>query len=374
MKSIKELFSKIDYNRIAYHVLFWVIITMFYDIISSTVYSRELSQTLIIDILFYVPTELIGVYFTIYFLMPKFLYKKKYWQFSIWFFIFFATLVMLIGLPLERYGIKLFYEQEYLAKGWEFPDYWQYVRKHFLWTFTTILMIIGLASSIKFLKFLIKTQKHKKALIKEKLETELKLKEAELNYLKSQINPHFLFNALNNLYSLTLEKSDLAPKIVLKISSLLDYILYECNEPFTDLYKEAENLRNYVDLQKIRYGESVNIELNISDSLDDERIAPLLLLPFVENAFKHGPDKNVGEGIVSVEMNTNNDNMFYFKTENTKNNVQNNGNSGIGLQNVKKRLELQYPGKYELNIEDSENKYIVELSIDLGKENIAQTV
>ena len=161
-----------------------------------------------------------------------------------------------------------------------------------------------------------------------------------------------------------MEKSDLAPKIVLKISSLLDYILYECNEPFTDLFKEAENLRNYVDLQKIRYGDSVNIELNISESLDDEKIAPLLLLPFVENAFKHGPDKNVGEGLVRVEMYTN-DNKFYFKTENTKNNVQKNGNSGIGLQNVKKRLELQYPGKYELKIEDSESRYIVELNIDL---------
>lgn len=369
MKSVASYLKNLNYSRIGYHVLFWLIITFFYDGLSAVTSERQFSETLLLDLLFYTPTDMLGVYFTIYFLMPRFLYRKKHVQFTFWFLIFFAFLLFVIALPLEYIGWRVFLAESFAEKGKEFPGYWQFFTKNLVWAITVKLMIIGLVSSIKFLKNWAKAQKHEQKLLKEKLETELKLKEAELKYLKSQINPHFLFNALNNLYSLTLEKSDLAPKIVLKISALLDYMLYECNEPVTDLVKEAESIRNYVDLQKIRYGNKVDIELNVADDLEEEKIAPLLLLPFVENAFKHGPDKNVGSGLVHINMYTENE-CFHFKTINSVGSLPKTGNSGIGLQNVKKRLDLQYAGNYSLNIQDTDETYLVELRINLAFKEI----
>lgn len=360
----KSALKNINYTRIGYHILFWIVITVFYDGLSAATSSRQFSETLLLDLLFYTPTDILGVYFTIYFLMPRFLYKKKIWQFSVWFLIFFAALILLIALPLEYLGWHLLLTDYFAEKGREFPSYWHFFERNIAWGITIKLMIIGLVSSVKFMKRWVSSQKHEQLLMKEKLETELKLKEAELKFLKSQINPHFLFNALNNLYSLTLEKSDLAPKIVLKISSLLDYMLYECNEPFTDLEKETESIRDYVDLQKIRYGDKVDVQLNISESIEDEKIAPLLLLPFVENAFKHGLDKNVGEGYVHIDMLTEN-NCFVFRTKNSMSYAEQEGNSGIGLKNVKKRLQLQYPDNYSLKIDEQENCFLAELTINL---------
>lgn len=361
MKKLVELFNNINYTRVGYHVLFWITITLFYDLASSYIYDRPVGTTLILDLLFYTPTDLLGVYFTIYFLMPVFIHKRKYWQFILSFLLFFSILIFILSLPLEYIGLKYYYS----GKGESCYNYGNFVSKYVLWAITSKLMIIGLASSIKFLKYWTKTQRREQHLLEEKLVTEIKLKEAELNYLKSQINPHFLFNSLNNLYSLTLEKSDLAPKVVLKISGLLDYMLYECNEQFIDLEKETENLRNYVELQKIRYGENINIELNIGEITDEDKIAPLLLLPFVENAFKHGLDKNVGTGFIKVNMELNGQHLV-FKTENSKVNLPETTSSGIGLENVKKRLELQYANNYNLNITEADERFIVELSIDLG--------
>jgi len=365
MSKISSYLKNLNYTRIGYHVLFWIIITVFYDGLSAVTSERQFSETLLLDLLFYTPTDMLGVYFTIYFLMPRFLYNKKYLRFTLWFLVFFAVMLIFVAMPLEYLGWKFFLSDSFAEKGKDFPEYWQFFKRNIVWAITVKLMIIGLVSSIKFLKIWVRSQKHEQKLMQEKLETELKLKEAELKYLKSQINPHFLFNALNNLYSLTLEKSDLAPKIVLKISSLLDYMLYECNEPLTDLEKEAESIRNYVDLQQIRYGDKVDVQLKISEDLEDEKIAPLLLLPFVENAFKHGLDQNVGNGFVHIGMYTEND-CFFFNTKNSVSNVPKEGNSGIGLKNVKKRLDLQYAGNYTLNIEETENEYFVDLNINLN--------
>jgi two-component system LytT family sensor kinase len=219
--NFKERIQNINYTRLGYHLLFWIVITLFYDIVASYLSERPFLKTLIHDLKFFFPSDVLGVYITLYVLIPAFLLKRKYLQFVIFSLLFFIVLIFVITLPLQYLGLFLEFRDDYLIAGTPFPTLLEYVGRQFQIAVTIKLMIIGVASSIKIAKVWMVSQKRHQNLMKEKLEANLQLKEAELKYLKSQINPHFLFNALNNLYSLTLEKSEKAPEVVLKISSLL---------------------------------------------------------------------------------------------------------------------------------------------------------
>ncbi|HYQ57407.1 MAG TPA: histidine kinase, partial [Draconibacterium sp.] len=202
-----------------------------------------------------------------------------------------------------------------------------------------------------------------------KLNTELKLKEAELKLLKAQIHPHFLFNTLNNLYGLTLEKSDDAPDLVLRLSDILDYILYRCNEKRVLLSDELTNLQNYIAIEKLRYSKKLNLETDLPNETDNLQIAPLLLLPFVENTFKHGVSNNPVAAFIRIKLSTRHT-AIEFIIENSKNPTQRqapNYSKGIGLKNVQKRLELLYPQKYKLKIDDKEETFSVTLSLELAE-------
>jgi len=301
----------------------------------------------------------------LYFLIPKFLFKKKYVIFSLYSIVFFIILILFITLPFQYLGHFMDYKIHYLSAGKPFPGFTHFVLNNIIPTITVKMMIIGIASSIKIAKVWIVSQKRQQNLIKEKLEINLQLKESELKNLKTQLNPHFLFNALNNLYSLTLEKSSKAPEVVLKISSLLDYVLYQCNGPTIDLDTEIENVKNYIDLQKIRYGEGVNIDFKIIGSSYNVNIAPLLILPLVENAFKHGLDKNIGDGFIKIIIEITEEKHLQIFVENSLKGENNHEGEGIGLKNLNKRLELQYPNLYKLEIDSSNIKYSTKLSIDL---------
>jgi two-component system, LytTR family, sensor kinase len=358
---LKKKLNRINYKRIAYHVLFWVVISVFYDAVSSWLNNSSFIRTLVHDLLFFFPTDILGVYFTIYFLIPRFLLKKKYMSFTIYFFIFFIFLMIAATMPLQYLGMV----SVRTGTSREIPDFIDYAEHSFLIAMTIKLMIIGIAASIKLAKVWYQTQKRQQSLLNEKLEINLQLKKAELKYLKSQINPHFLFNALNNLYSLTLEKSEKAPEVVLKISSLLNYVLYECDVPRIELNKEVDNIRSYIDLQKIRYDDKVNIVLDIQGEPSEITIAPLLILPVIENAFKHGLDKNVGNGFIKININVSDDSRFNLTVTNSLNGENNHEGEGIGLSNLKKRLELQYPQKHKFSISVSEYQFITNLCIDL---------
>ena len=188
---------------------------------------------------------------------------------------------------------------------------------------------------------------------------------AELQLLKAQVHPHFLFNTLNNIYSFSLDNSPKTPELILKLSSLLSYMLYDCKTDEVRLEKEIEIMKNYLDLEKERYGNKIEISWNISGDTKDKFIAPLLLLPFLENAFKHGASDQIEKPWLGVDISVKND-MILCKIVNSKNeNVQESKN-GIGINNVKKRLELLYQGKYELKINDEGNFYVVSLMLVLS--------
>ncbi|MEO7394465.1 MAG: histidine kinase, partial [Chitinophagaceae bacterium] len=237
-----------------------------------------------------------------------------------------------------------------------------------------LVTLIGLAVTIKLLKQWWLKQKETEQLSKEKISAELQL-------LKAQIHPHFLFNSLNNIYSFALETSPKAPEMINKLSGLLHYMLYDCKLQLVPLEKELKMIQDYISLEKIRYGERLDLEVTIqeiSPALAGETgtkyIAPLLLIPFVENSFKHGTSKMLANPKVTLNIKIK-DNILFFKLTNSKPTaivkISSNNNSGLGLKNVQKRLELIYPGRHELQIVEDPSEFSVWLKVILV-ENEAQ--
>lgn len=201
-------------------------------------------------------------------------------------------------------------------------------------------------------------------------------KEAELKLLKAQLNPHFLFNTLNNLYGLSVIKSDKLPNLMLKLSELLRYSLYDTKDTFVALEKEIKYLENYIALEKIRLEDHTDIQLHISGELDAKTIAPMLLIVFVENAFKHLGAKDGSLSEVSIDITVEGDELSFkcinsVDALNLKKDDMEKGKSGIGLANAKKRLELMYPNNYELLTTCDAKQYVVDLNIglELSKKN-----
>jgi LytS/YehU family sensor histidine kinase len=229
-----------------------------------------------------------------------------------------------------------------------------------------VYLIVLLISAIRLLKYNYTSVAKNKELENKILYTQLKLKEQELQFLKMQIHPHFLFNTLNTLYGYALKKSEETPEMILKLSNLLDYILYQVEKPSVSLVKEIDHIKDYIELEKMRFHDSLNIELNITDIDANIYIAPMLLIPFVENSFKHG-DRSNKIMHVSISLKTDAD-FIYFSVKNSisvKSTVP--INIGIGLANVRKRLDLSYPNHHTLSIENNGQWFEIYLTLNHHK-------
>lgn len=333
--------------RILWHFLFWIAVMAFYTMFFGY-QGQHYFQTLV----FIVPLLIITIattYFVNYFLFPRYLFREKFkllLLYSIYTFIVSIwleslTIIGLVLLFVYRKGILL--DQTAIS---------------FVFMVVGMYFIIIIAVGIKLLKLWYEKQNSVQVLAKEKLEAELKL-------LKSQIHPHFLFNTLNNIYALALKKSESAPEMILKLSSILDYLLYECDVPQVKLSKEIELIKNYTSLEKIRYSERLDLEFRIEGNILDKCITPLILLPFVENSFKHGAGKK-REGVwIKMELRVMDDTLEFVIENNKAKTDKENGHGGIGLVNVKKRLDLLYNGKYKLQTLDEDEKYFVKLELNL---------
>jgi len=219
--------------------------------------------------------------------------------------------------------------------------------------------IVGFALAIKIMKRWYIKQKETEQLTREKINAELQL-------LKAQIHPHFLFNTLNNIYSFILNDSELAPEMIKKLSCLLNYILNDCNRQWVPLDKEISMLQDYITLEQIRYGDRLNLSLHIQGSAKDKMISPLLLIPFVENSFKHGTSRMLTHPWMRLSLFIGNNDLEFILVNNKPGNYnESNGKKGIGLSNVKKRLELIYPETHRLRIVESEMSFEVSLKIPL---------
>jgi LytS/YehU family sensor histidine kinase len=194
------------------------------------------------------------------------------------------------------------------------------------------------------------------------LETQLKLKEQELNYLKMQIHPHFLFNTLNTMYGFALKKADETPEMILKLSNLLDYLLYQVDKPFVSLTHEINHIEDYISLEKMRFNDTLSINLIKDIHSESIEIAPMLFLPFVENSFKHG---KILDGKLAIDISFKcENNSIHFKIKNTHSKTAF-IKSGIGLENIKKRLELLYKNQYDLAINEDDDFFEVQLKLAL---------
>ena len=234
--------------------------------------------------------------------------------------------------------------------------------RNYIFVLILVYLVVGLISFISLLNHNFKTISANKALENKILEAQLQFKEQELHYLKKQIHPHFLFNTLNTIYGFALKRSKHTPEIILKLSNLLDYILYQVNKPQVSLKEEILHIREYIDLERIRFQDRLKVLIK-SDKINAKvQIAPMLLIPFVENAFKHGSLIN---GFLQIEI------KIALKDEELKFNIKNTfvsdaesvENKGIGLENIKKRLSLHFKDNYELKIEKLEKWFAVELLI-----------
>ena len=200
---------------------------------------------------------------------------------------------------------------------------------------------------------------------------------SELKFLKTQINPHFFFNTLNSLYALTLKKSDRAPEIVLKLSEMMRYMLYESNERMIPLTQEIKYIENYLELERLRHGDNFKMEMTIEGNPTGHQIAPLLFIPFMENSFKHGIDHQLKSGYVDIILNIKDRGLNLKVINSTPGDTglpqpQKKKSGGIGLTNVRRRLKILYPNKHKLEVKKGETEFEVILDLQLPKRNKTQ--
>jgi LytS/YehU family sensor histidine kinase len=244
-----------------------------------------------------------------------------------------------------------------------FPGYYLITFYGYIELVKYFVIYIGLTTLFMLSKYWFQLLESRKKLA----ETEKEKIQNELIALKAQVNPHFLFNSLNTIYSLALKQSKETPYVILKLSNVLRYMIYESNEKLVDLEKEMEFIYNYIDLQKLRIHHPEQIDFNVEGELGDQKIAPLIFIVFIENAFKHGIKGDTQRQFVQINIRVTQKEIDFI-TENNKgqtDHVEEDPYKGLGLENVKRRLELVYPGKYDLTINDNNDKFMVRLILQL---------
>ena len=303
--------------------------------------------------LFLMPITISTTYVSIYKLIPEYLVTKRYWHF-----VLYGIYTLIISGYLVMASI--FFSLIYIS-NFEYSEM-NPATKNILFIMTGVYLVVFVVSAFKLLKLNLKQTEKTKLLETKILETQLKLKEQELKYLKMQIHPHFLFNTLNTMYGFALKKADETPEMILKLSNLLDYLLYQVDKPFVSLKEEIHHIEDYISLEQMRFSDTLNINFKKNIQATNIEIAPMLFLPFVENSFKHGSLKN---GTLSIEIYIETQsNQIIFNIKNSSS-VDSNYTEGIGLENIKKRLELLYPKDYNLAINSSNNNFEVNLVLKL---------
>jgi len=334
-------------QRAVYHSLFWLFFLVVLVFIEGTTNGLWFAVTNeAITLAFFA----ILVYFNLYYLVPNYLSKEKFGTY-----VFLLVLSTIIITPLKMIAMHF--------KLANYPEMQQQLVQPTSQyaQFLAMFVMGGGSSLVKIISDWVRHQRERQLL-------ETQTMQSELRFLKSQINPHFLFNTLNNLYALTLKKSDEAPEIVIKLSEMMRYMLYECNEKRVPLRKEVNYLRNYLDLERLRQGRNISISFDVEGQMTDQQIAPLMFIPFLENSFKHGLNHQITQGFVHILLQVEAQHVHFY-IENSKPDTppspDKRRSGGIGLVNVRRRLDLLYPGQYELFIEDKPKSYAVNLEIDL---------
>lgn len=326
------------------HLLFWLIfgtimLFLFNGIIGG--YWKAVVPTII-----NLTGLIILTYVHLWYLLPRFFHKEKHLIYGV------LVFVILLLTTIFRFVI-----------GWGIVSIlgWEVVSKfdpnYFVGMMLTGLFILLITFPLQLIENYFK---------KEELEQKLKTQqlEAELRFLKAQVNPHFLFNALNNIYSLSFTNSSKAPEMILKLSDMMSYMLYDCKTENVPLSNEIEYLHNYIAMQQLKKEGELNINFKTSGDFSSVKITPMLFIPFFENVFKHGNLEDTKNGWLKSELKMENDHLFFSIKNTSPKEKQQKEKGGVGLENIRERLELIYPNRHNLKIEKKEDFFAVELEIE----------
>jgi hypothetical protein len=329
--------------------------------------------------IFTVLIQVIVFYLNFYFLLPRYFENKKHLQYSLF---AFATLVISVALFYIFDKISLDMEYRRAMAENDFSRLPRELRGHgrnlhpgpwaapwkftFIWRsllFNGFFVVIALFISTIYHNLLINQKKEK-----ESLKLLSQVKDAESKMLKSQINPHFLFNTLNNIYSMAQMKSDQTADAVHRLSDMLRYVIYDCNQPYVKLGQEINYIKSYIELQLLKDERMENIKYNLDEINENLMIAPMLLIPFIENSFKHSNIEDTSHSWIEIELKTENSRL-QLKVRNSLSSgrVSKDSTGGVGLGNVQKRLDILYPGRHQLVIEQTLREYMVELMVNLDE-------
>lgn len=343
-------------NRIVLHIAFWIIFIS-QRVLNEYLWAKEklpdtldivlLKDTFISSFLYTIP-EIIFAYYLAYYGLEKVLNKER----NIILRILEICIIYFISIWAVRFMVV------YLV----FPYIYHlepspvFEIRRVVWVFFNFVFSSGTVLAIKYVRADLKNKEREKELIREKLSTELKL-------LRNQINPHFLFNSLNNIYALSRKKSDEAPEAIMKLSDLLSFMLYESGKESISIQEEITFLKDYIELQKIRYRDKLT--LRIDENIDNlsEAITPLLFIPLIENAFKHGVEENTGDSFINIEIVLKNSQLRFFIENNFETSPQKLDKENIGLVNTKRQLELLY---LEHNFKIIKTEYIFKVLITIN--------
>ena len=356
MSRPNNFIDRILENTLFSHILFWILYLVFSTTL-ATMNSGRFSDELIKYVVL-LPTQLIAAYLLIYVQVPRLSMKKRYA-------LFFGSLIV------SGYLLSAFarFSMVHIAEPLFRKDFVQETIGEILMDVSYLLSVyFPSVYGVAFILFIIHVLKRRtdaqqqiEILKKEKATNELK-------FLRAQMQPHFLFNTLNNLYALTLSKSDLAPQVVLKLSEILDFILYQSDQSEISIEKEIELINAFIELETLRYGDALRLNFEHDVQGDFTKISPLILLPFVENAFKHGAAGNLEDPKIDIQLKVK-DGTLYFTVYNNKPKVpavrKDSLSGGIGTQNLQRQLDLNYPDKYQLDVQNSDQEYKISLTIEL---------
>jgi two-component system LytT family sensor kinase len=344
-------YLKNNYKTIAFHVAFWLAYLCYTAVDDGRHHHDALSFHLEPSDITGMGIAVLVVYVNLWLLMPRYYTTQKYLRY------FFAVILLLLagGLISRFLSWQIWLPRERLADpdSDEPTNFW--IMTRIISDATEIFPVLAISVLIKLMFDANTREKKLRAIEKEKFT-------AEMSLLKAQINPHFFFNTLNSLYSLSLAQSDKSAAVVLRLSDLMRYMLYEASAHTVLLKDEITYLENYIGIEQMRYAERLDLSFQYSGDIAGKWISPLLLLPFVENAFKHGIEDS--SGWITIDLKVVGQTLF-MKIENSFTVPPKPKKSGLGLVNVRKRLELAYPGKHELHINQNDDIYSVALTLQL---------
>jgi len=364
----KLIFSDEKKYRIRRHLLFWAVWGLWFAL------PRELGPKffqdnghfpnvikIMLEVVIFLLSQPILVYSLLYFILPRYVFNGKYIKASLFiaallFLTIFVNIVVL-GIPWKEVFQFLPLKNRPFPEGGGF----KITSNGYIAAMLGSLTVSAFAAGFKIYKHYYVKHMRNKQLMKENMEVQLQL-------LKAQVHPHFLFNTLNNIYSQTQLESPKGSKMIMGLSEMLRYILYEGQKPVVPLKQELMMVTEYISLEKIRYGNKLDVYLMTPDKADDLYIAPLLLLPFVENCFKHGASNVLQNPWINLTIEVK-DTTLTMKLMNGKAPMKENGKNkaGIGISNVRQRLELLYKDKYDLQVREDEEVFVVDLKVDLKR-------